>query len=243
MKILLASPVKQTEEIFDLFFRSLQRLTIPEGVEVDKVFYFHNSPELVEYCKRNNHNSYYVLNNNVEYTIDNTTHIWKSDNIMAVIYMKNELIKLAQKGYDYIFFVDSDLILEKDTLERLLEANKDIISQTFWTKWTPEAVPLPNSWDCDGYNFEEYRKYLGNEIIKIGMTGACTLIKIDVFKDKNIDFSPINNLRICGEDRTFCIRAAVYGYELFTDLRKPAFHIYRPNQIEEAKEFFNKTNN
>jgi len=50
---------------------------------------------------------------------------------MAVIYMKNELIKLAQKGYDYIFFVDSDLILEKDTLERLLEANKDIISQTF----------------------------------------------------------------------------------------------------------------
>jgi len=131
MKILIASPVKQTEEIFDLFFRSLQRLTIPKGVEVDKVFYFHNSPELVEYCKRNKHDSYYVLNNDVKYTIDNTTHIWKSENINAVIYMKNELIKLAQKGYDYIFFVDSDLILEKDTLERLLEANKDIISQTF----------------------------------------------------------------------------------------------------------------
>lgn len=38
-----------------------------------------------------------------------------------------------------------------------------------------------------------------------------------------------------GEDRWFCTRAAAHGIPLVADTVLPPFHVYRPEQLDEAK--------
>ena len=47
--------------------------------------------------------------------------------------------KAINNGCDYLFFVDDDMILPKEALERLLEANKDIIGGVYLTKYEVQA--------------------------------------------------------------------------------------------------------
>jgi len=45
-KILISAPVRQDEEIFDLYLDSLRNLYVPNGYTIDKMFVFH-SPSLL----------------------------------------------------------------------------------------------------------------------------------------------------------------------------------------------------
>lgn len=55
-------------------------------------------------------------------------------------------------GYDYLFLIDSDLILHPDTLLHLIGTGKDIISEIFWTQWQPNTLLQPQVWMHDEYN-------------------------------------------------------------------------------------------
>ena len=50
------------------------------------------------------------------------------------------------------------------------------------------------------------------------MTGACTLVKTVVFR-RGVSYEPIPNIQraFWGEDRHFCVRAAVLGVEMWLD--------------------------
>ena len=48
---------------------------------------------------------------------------------------KNTMIEYALADqYDYLFFVDSDLVLHPNLLELLRSCKKDIVSEVFWTR-------------------------------------------------------------------------------------------------------------
>lgn len=68
-------------------------------------------------------------------------------------------------------------------------------------------------------------------IYEVGSLGACTLISRCALK-RGVNFAPIPNLTIHGEDRFFCIRAAVLGLGLYVDTRSPAYHIYWEQDLE-----------
>lgn len=51
---------------------------------------------------------------------------------------------------------------------------------------------------------------------------------------RGVSFAPIPNLTIHGENRFFCIRAAVLGLGLYVDTRSPAYHMYREQELEGA---------
>jgi len=58
---------------------------------------------------------------------------------------KNDIIQYAiENKYDYLFFVDSDLVVHPDLVEHLKAANKDIVSEIFWTKWHNDRSLEPN---------------------------------------------------------------------------------------------------
>ncbi|WP_338140244.1 hypothetical protein [Paenibacillus thiaminolyticus] len=45
--------------------------------------------------------------------------------------------------YDYLFLVDSDLLLHPRTVEQLVATGKDIVSEIFWTSWQSDSAPQP----------------------------------------------------------------------------------------------------
>jgi hypothetical protein len=75
-------------------------------------------------------------------------------------------------------------------------------------------------------------------VYEVGGLGACTLIELEPLA-KGVNFDPIKNLTIPGEDRFFCIRAAILGYDLFVDTHYPAYHIYREKDLEGVSDYVN----
>jgi len=173
------------------------------------------------------------------------------------------LLEIArQNNYDYMFFVDSDLILNPNTLSKLIESRKDIIAEIFWTSWKPGESERPNAWDQDANTFKlevnepelykelmslsaeeqiKYAKKLKYEIwkkpgvYKVGMTGACILLSRNVLNCPHINYNRVRNVSFCGEDRHFCIRAMSHDFEIWMDTHYPAIHLYRASELEKFK--------
>ena len=122
-------------------------------------------------------------------------------------------------GADYWFSVDTDLVLHPATLRVLLEADKDVVSEIFWT----------NGW-CNAWQYDQYggadKRWTEPGLYRVGMTGALTLAKRRVIE--TIDYTPIPCIRkaLWGEDRHFSIRAACAGFEMWVDTHYPAEHLY-----------------
>lgn len=229
MKILVGAPVRQSEEIFTEYLKSLDNLEKP--CQVDRFFYLHNSPELAKHLKPE---EYAKAVSEDEYSRDETTHYWKQANLNIVTYLKNELLKrTVQKGYDYFMLVDSDLILHPKTLTRLLEADKPIVAEVFWTKWQPDTDEMPNAWDFDqATSFEgSFEQWKVPGVYRVGGTGACILIHRSVI-ESGVNYNMLYNLSLWGEDRGFCIRAVARDYQIFLDTHYPAVHLYRQSEYQ-----------
>jgi len=232
MKILIGAPVKQDEVVFRYYLKSLDTLDKGDH-EVDYYFILHNSPELKQYLKEDQYEEY---TNQTTYEVADT-HIWKDDNLRDVVKMKNKLLQLAvERGYDYFMLVDSDLILHKNTLLHLLDQQKDIIGNIFWTRWETQQKEMPNAWYYDYYGFESHEQIEAlyqKQITKVGYTGACILIKSNVI-NSGVNYSPINNISWTNwEDRAFCIRAKVHGYDIWLSTYYRGIHLYRGEEVRQ----------
>ena len=71
------------------------------------------------------------------------------------------------------------------------------------------------------------REFTEPGLYQVGMTGALTLVRTDVLR-AGVSFDPIPNIKnaLWGEDRWFCIRAAVLGFEMWLDTHYPAEHLF-----------------
>jgi cellulose synthase/poly-beta-1,6-N-acetylglucosamine synthase-like glycosyltransferase len=248
VNILLVVPARQKEEIFNLHKQSLDNLKIPGGVSLTRLFILHNSPELKKYLGEND--LHQEITTDEKYEKDEITHYWKNENLKFITELKNGIFEhVKQSNYDYLFLVDSDLVLHPDTLINLLKAKKEIVAEVFWTKWNVlDKNEMPNAWDLDAYIFIKgtLEKYRQKGLYECGGTGACILIHRNVI-DAGVSYIPIKNVSFWGEDRAFCIRASVAGFDIYIDTHSPAYHIYRDENIYEGKkvleEFKNEVHN
>lgn len=259
-RVLVGSPVYQKPEILSLFLESLKNLS-RHTVSIDYMFVDDNvdesSSQLLTEFKREESA---VINipgkEQGAYLCDDESHHWNDNLMLKVANYKNSIINYAiENNYDYLFFVDSDLVLHPNLIEHLKNANKDIVSEIFWSQWHKDRPFEPNVWLFDEYDLVP--KMLGEELsekemeirqsrflsrlripglYEVGGLGACTLIRRDALV-KGANFKPIRNLTIHGEDRFFCIRAAVLGIDLFVDTHYPAYHIYRNQDLEGVQDY------
>ena len=224
IKVLIAAPLKQDPKIFREYQDALDRLIIPDGVTVDRFFVVNDCDEVIpEICDA----EYAVINTGDRYDKAVNDHIWTSDNLGKMPRLRNACIqRVRDGGYDYLFSVDTDLVLQPETLETLLDADKDIVSEIFWT----------NGW-CNAWMHDQsagmMAEWSNPGLYRVGMTGACTLMKRKVF-DAGVDYSPIPNIKsLWGEDRFFCIRAACHGFEMWVDSHFPSEHLFTEQHYQE----------
>jgi hypothetical protein len=258
IRILLGSPVRQKPEILKEFLDSLDHLeqktytldyyfvegnTIPESEKLLFDFAEKKGPR----CHLIHEDKEKILPANV---CNEVTHYWQEDIIWKIAAFKDEIIEFARDNdYDYLFLIDSDLLIHPRVVDQLIKANKEIVSNIFWTNWVPNTQLLPSVWISDLYtlyNAEIGEKLTQEEalerqfaflsqlkepgIYEVGGLSACTLIHKTALH-KPISFKRIKNCMLWGEDRHFCLRAAALGISLFVDTHYPAYHIYRDSDL------------
>ena len=146
IRILLGAPVRQDHLTFYKYLKAIRQLDT-SSIQVDLFFILHNSPRLKRFLKPS---QYVEFQSENEYVRDEKTHHWTGENLKDVTKMKNALLRhTIENRYDYFFLVDSDLILQPQTIQRLLSHKKEIIAEVFWTQWTPESDEQPNAWMYD----------------------------------------------------------------------------------------------
>ncbi|MFJ7936563.1 glycosyltransferase [Sporosarcina sp. NPDC096371] len=263
-KVLIASPVYQKPEVLGEFLYSLEQLQ-----QENIAFAFHfiddntntkSSGLLQKFQERNQSVNIEKSTYQDDYVRDRTTHYWNEHLVWKVAGFKNSIIQAAiEQDVDYLFLVDSDLLLYPQTIPHLVQQEKDIISEVFWTRWQPTALEQPQVWLYDEYT--QYQKHRGEllsdeqitvrfhefltklrvpGVYEVGGLGACTLLSRNALQ-KGVNFELIPNLTFWGEDRHFCIRAAALGLALHVDTHYPAYHIYRDEDKVGIPAFFSKT--
>ena len=255
VRVLIGSPIRQKATVLREYLRSLEELDT-FGLDVFYLFVDDNVDKkstqlLQEFAKTHNNVAIHVVEPDGEnYVVDEVTHRWKENLVWKVASFKDLIIDIANEfNYDYLFLVDSDLVLHPNTLQELIRSNKDIVSNVFWTRWHPSETCLPQVWIRDTY--EQYHQkrdeQIGAEeklvrrqlflnrlkepgVYPVGGLGACTLISRRAIVD-GVKFSEIPNLSFWGEDRHFCVRAMALGFELFVNTKHPSYHIYRDQDL------------
>lgn len=173
-----------------------------------------------------------------DYRRDGSTHQWSDAAVSRIAQIKNGAIErfLASSTASHLFLVDADVLVPPSLIDHLSAVGTPIISAVYWTQFAPGDPYMPNVWDRDKYSFDSIESILrlakpGHHAV--GGLGACTLIERHVL-EAGVDFSPIPNLRIWGEDRHFCIRAMCAGFPLAADSCATPFHVYRTALLTEA---------
>lgn len=259
-KLLIGSPIRQDPAILREFLQSLSDLDTA-GLRVEFAFVDDNVDEGSQVLLRDfaaQHPTLLLCGEDLPevYTKDEFGHLWNDELIWKVARYKDRLLEHARAhGHDGIFLVDSDLVLHPQTLRHLIGCGVDIVSEVFWTRWHPGLPDRPQVWLRDQYTMhvqrrdevleqheidkrrnEFFLRLLQPGLHEVGGLGACTLISRRALLE-GVNFQPIDNVGLWGEDRHFCVRAAVLGLKLHADTHYPPLHVYRPSELPKVAAF------
>ncbi|MBI4737992.1 glycosyltransferase [Candidatus Woesearchaeota archaeon] len=138
---------------------------------------------------------------------------------------------LKHHEYEYLFFVDTDVVIPPFALSRLLKRNKDIVSGVVLTNMKLNGVNIiaPCIYDFGGeetVRVIDISEVLPNRFIKIYTAGfGCALISRKVLETVEIDY---NKKSMAGEDVMFFVNAKNHGFETFADTAVKCAHILHP---------------
>ena len=222
-RILITAPLRQDTDVFQAYQEGLDCLEIPEGYEVSRFFVVNDCKEVIPLIRDA---TYIETETGEQYEKTANDHLWTLDLMAKMSVLRNRTIReMLEGGFDYWLSIDTDIVADPKTLKALIAADKDIVSEIFWTQ-APNGRYWCNAWMADQSAGmpEEWHK---PGLYQCGMTGAFTLVKRRVF-EAGVDYTPIPNIKTAlrGEDRHFCVRAACAGFELWIDTHCPANHLY-----------------
>ncbi len=148
-------------------------------------------------------------------------------NIMVAYTLRN--------NFDYLFSVDSDIILTEDCLIRLLEcqdSRRAISSGVYIQRKEGERIPEiyvdnPHTGGQTNIHIDQVQGDARIDVAAVGF--GCCLVRKEVFERvgnpwfeyrSNIDFS-----KVVSEDVDFCVKAAQHGYKIVADTGIKLRHI------------------
>jgi hypothetical protein len=247
IKVLIAAPICQNSDVLKEYLNSLVNL---DKINLNVHFLFiddnnDNNSKLIlhKFCKARK-KSRVIASNKINGTKFNNVET----KIYKIINFRNFILHQAcNEDFDYLFTVDSNIILNPKTLQHLINYKKDIISEIYWESEESKYFNLPNVWLADSNKLYYYEKEnwfdekTSNREIKkmeesflnklkrsgvyeVGGATGCLLIGKKVIRSK-ISYDKIANLTFWGENCHFCIRAAVLGFKIFVDTFYPASRI------------------
>jgi hypothetical protein len=125
----------------------------------------------------------------------------------------------GKKEYDYIMWIDSDIVFKPQHFFKLLEHDKDIVSGLYLKKpQTDSMADIPTSFAC--FVDDDYRNLMtheaNGELINVRANGmGWMLVKKGVFE--KIDYPWFGMINHHGEDLSFQLRAKDAGFDSYVD--------------------------
>ena len=130
-----------------------------------------------------------------------------------------------QMEADYIFWLDSDMVFQPDTLVRMMktirENDIDILTGLYFRRVPPYTPVLFDKLEMRTKTVLDWSEFksIPEGLFEVGGCGfGCVLMKTDPFFDiqsyYGTMFAPMGNN---GEDIAFCIRARERGYKIMCD--------------------------
>ena len=141
------------------------------------------------------------------------------------------LIAEWAKHYDYLFSVDSDIVLPKDALVKMLAADKDIISGMYIQRKPGQHIlELYKVTANGGMTNIAIEELLGLGVVEIAGCGfGCCLIKGNVFRTMQYPHfyyqSALDHNNTVSEDVYFCKKARDLGFKVWADPSISCEHI------------------
>ena len=146
-------------------------------------------------------------------------------------------MRAIEGGYDYILWLDSDMVFAPDTLLRLLDDVKDgkeFVSGIYFSRHLPTAPIIckelnveqsERGWDSSQEVYVDYPKDSVFEIAGSGF-GVC-ITSVELVKKITAAYrmSPFTPIPTLGEDYSFCYRAKECGATLYCDSRIKCGHV------------------
>lgn len=202
----------------DAFFAYLDRMT-----SVEDVFIVTNSGErdAVDLRKRGDD-----ISKNVTVVVNNDLYDDKIDQIVSNRNMVREYF--LDNEYDYLFFLDSDLIGLEDAVEKLLCLNKRLTTGWYLSTFEYDSGFVVRPVSYVNYSGDNVRQLTINELINGGVVElaasglGCCLIHRDIIS--NVSFGRDT----CSEDVMFFINTKKAGECLYLDTGVPFYHMIYP---------------
>lgn len=149
----------------------------------------------------------------------------------SLVYMaRNRLaLKAIENEFDYVLWIDSDMVFPADTLSVLLkdaENGMDYVSALFFNRHFPTHPVICKEITTSDVTL--YKNYPRDTVFEIAGSGlACTLVKASLMQDIAEVFytSPFEPMQGLGEDYSFCYRAKRLGAKMYCDSRVKVGHV------------------
>lgn len=175
------------------------------------------------------------LLNLVVYSKDIDFHILVANRGYTIAENRNYCVVQALKNTsDYIFWVDDDMTFPKDTLERLLAHQKEIVGVNSYSRCLPLASTVGLMDEKGEYKhpdrYPTFEMKIPDELFKAYFVGCGVCLMdmriFDRIKKPWFAFKADKNGQIVhGEDGWFCEQAKKIGIDVFCDGSIPIGHI------------------
>lgn len=159
----------------------------------------------------------------------------------AVATARNAMAQAAiDEGVDYLWMVDSDMVVPRDALARLLSHDVEVC--TGWAvrgssdNGTTSVIKPSSQGFHDSYNRAFLRSIDDGLILVKGNGMACALLRVDVFRRFArpwFKFVEHANGEGLSEDYWFCQQCAAYGVKVWVDPLVGCGHIH--DRVLEAR--------
>lgn len=238
MRILIASVVRQAEEIYLPHLETIQWQDV--DAEFDYIAYNDGMSdraiaEILAFGGKVENP--YPRPFDAHYEVTEETHVWSVPAFHWLAIQKQIILQYAiDQEYDALFLVDSDLLLGPETLRLTLEFGREVVSPVFWTRFSTDREFMPQVWETHPGNSSD--AFVAN--LRAGIPqlvaglGAATMIRSSAFK--KVGWWPlIHGLPggvWQGEDRHFCLRASANNVDLWAYPKPNIFHCYRPSDVQ-----------
>ena len=149
---------------------------------------------------------------------------WELVNLyVPIVYKARQqcLEKALQFDYDYIMWIDSDIVFEPHNFKQLISHELDIVSGLYLCQKTPGIYDIPQEYSCvdlNGKRFNRFEYEGTRELKEVKANGmGWMLIKKGVFEKINQPFYSTEELGSKGEDIIFQLKAKEQGFKSLVD--------------------------
>lgn len=145
----------------------------------------------------------------------------------------------VDSGFDFLLFVDDDMICPVSLFEELFQHRKDIVGALAFTRFAPHKpviYQMDEGFDSisnqNYYTCRSWLNYPRNQLVECDAVGfGAVLIKVDVFKTMPKPWFTAATGK--GEDIQFCYEAGKAGYKVYMDTACKLGHLGPPRNITE----------